>query len=324
MTSMQRVLGLALALSACSDDDVPHQDGGSEADAGLDGGAEPCAIGSRVVGTFGPRGGRLSLCGARVEMAANVLSAPREVTLTTVALEREVPFPLVQAGLAFDIEVEGGIPSAAQPPLSVLVPHERTERYVYFYRVADDYQGIEACTVQEGAIGQSVYEDGIYVALADTETFPESRQGLGTGSVSAIFDGVERTFDLDGTGFDTYAIYNEDQAGGRTFTLSATESVSEAELRVMRMTFAVDVAGSHAEFIEVTYGDLNGLYGYLPFDDGPASITLTASQGTKVQGAFEVELRLGEERKTLRGRFDAEADKYRYPPELSCGAPPEG
>jgi hypothetical protein len=297
-------------------------DGGAEgADAGSDGAVTDCTPGHTIEGTFDESGGRVELCGASVEMAAGVLEASVGVRLTVVELGAEVPFPLEQAGLAFELDVQGDIPAVAEPPLNILVPHEPTDHYVYFFRYAEEFQGIEACTVTETTIGQAVGIDGVFVALMDSEAFPESRDTLGEGTLNITWEGADESFDLAATEFDTYAIYNEDENGNRTYTIAATEPLGEDNTRIVRFTFSHEKAGD-ANMIEVTFGDfMGGLWSFLPFGATASQMTATLDEEGTLTGTFSVDLMLGEEVKTLTGDFSAQAEKFRYAPELACGFP---
>jgi len=326
---------LGLLSSACSegkkriddagtrtpDSALPVVDSGVSADAantGDAGGDGQCPPQRSATMRVGEAGGTILLCGASVAVAADVLREPVGLTLRVVELPEPLPYSLEQAGLAFALEIEGTVPSLPEPPFSVLVPHGPTTRHLYFYRVAGEYQQIEACTAEEKVIGQTVGVAGTYVALVDVEDFPESRTDLGSGSLETSFDGQMDSFDFDSKEFDTYAIYDEAGDGSRTYTLSATKPLPADNLTVARLTFVQAPDGS-AEMIEVTYGDLNGLWSYLPFNSGTSEIAVKSTPGVGLEGTFSVELMLGEQKKTLSGSFAAQADKYRYPPSLSCG-----
>jgi hypothetical protein len=305
--------------------DPGGHDAGSPRDAGQreDAGAD-CAVGSYSEAEIGAAGGELDHCGARVAIAAGALDSVRNVRLTVVALPDGAPSWLEPAGAAFDVEVEGGVPPAAQPPLSVLVPHASTTRSLYFYRydAQDGYQPIEACTVTDRAIGQDVSVGGTFVALMDREDFPDSTDGLGSGTIDATFMGEQRSYDLDDDGFATFAIYDEAVPGEWSVTLSVAQVISDVELRRVLIKLAIANDGT-ATLIEVTYGSTaapNGLWSYLPFDPEPPAITVTRD-GQGIVGSLEVELRSGDATELLSADFDVTVDKFRYPPELACGFP---
>jgi hypothetical protein len=339
MTMRRLVLAIVVLAMACDDEGSRERDAGPFADAGLDagevdagslldastdGGEPSCEVGAEATGSVGPAGGSLSLCGARVAMTAGVLDAERELTLRIVALPEPAPYPLEAGGLAFEVKLEGGVPPAAMAPLEVIVPHLATSRYTYFFRhdASEGYQQIEACTVEEMAIGQAVYADGIYVALVDTEDFPTPSDQLGAGMLTATFDATMSTFDLASSAFNTYAIYDQGEDGSRNFALSASQAEGE-DTRYLRASFAVDAAGTPL-LLEVTYGLLSeGLWGYSVADAAaPApTFTLDTNDGEHVAGSFMAELRMGDASQAVSVSFDATAGKFRYPPELSCGMP---
>jgi hypothetical protein len=343
------LVSLTLLLASCSDDGDADPDGsdGASGASGVGGTMQPgggvvgaeagnagvagaahieCATGASIEASFGPEGGLVEWCGARVEMLVGMLTEPAAVTLTIVDLPAAPPFPLTAAGAAFDVQVSGGVAAAGTTaPLTILVPHEPTTRYLWFYRhdPKDGWQQIEACRSDESVIGQTVFTDGIFVALADTDDFPHSTSGLGSGRIDVTFQNTPSSFDLDARNISTFAIYDASASGERAVTLSATQPLSASHLERLLVKLHIGSADK-ASLIEVTYGftgDIDGLWSYLPFDTGPASITLTDRTGDHLAGSFDAELRRGDARSVLSGRFDVMVQKFRYPPELSCEFP---
>jgi hypothetical protein len=335
-------LSVLFLAAACHEDDGatarqpdagPELDSGAPdsgmADAGDDAGEPACEVGASTTGSFGPSGGSVSLCGASVSFAEGVLAEERSVTLSIVAVPEAPPFPLEAAGLAFNIAVEGGVPTdTPDGPLSVLVPTLETTRYRYFFRhdPTDGWQGFEACTVEPMAIGKNVYLDGTFVALVDTEDFPENLDSLGSGAMESTFDGAVTMFDLAGEEFNTYAIYNQNQDGSRAFQLAATKPETAESFLYLLVKFDVDKDGV-PNLIEVTYGVVGGggLWSFNPFQGTTPTITLTTDDGAHVAGSFAVEMQQitteGTLTEMLSVSFDATAEKFRYPPELECGIP---
>lgn len=292
-------------------------EGATSGAGGSGGAAGSCSEGTRFSAEFGPLGGALEGCGAKLEIDPNILPANTEVSLTVVALEAAPPGGLEQAGLAFELEAAGDVPPADKPPLHLWLPHAETQNYLYFFRRTTDWEGIEACEVTEQQIAQRVAVEGTYVALVSSESFPESRQGLGSGTLTESFRGESHSYDLDSGEFDTYAIYDEGGDGSRGYVLSATQPDGNGGTRLLRLNFSQ--AGDAWSFNEVTAGDLNGLYGYLPFDTSiPAEITVDSLSGTSLRGQFSVEVNLGDDKQLLEGTFDVSVEKYRYPPEGVC------
>lgn len=333
---------LALAL-ACDDDGStsPEPDAGRDAaaeadsgapdagaDAGSDAGEPSCEVGAQVTGSFGPSGGSVSLCGATMAFDEGVLTEERGVTLSIVPLPAPAPYPLEAGGLAFHVDVEGDIPTSTPlGPLSVSVPHEATTRYRHLFRYdpTEGWQGIESCPELETAIGQKMYVDGTYVALIDTEDFPDSVDSLGSGSMESTFDATTTTFDLASSEFNTYAIYDQGEDGSRNFAISATKPVDTSTLYV-QAKFGVDAAGTPT-LIEVTYGEIGGggLWSFNPFQGTTPTITLTTNDGNHVAGSFEAVMQMGPPEEAmmemLSVTFDATAGKFRYPPEGFCELP---
>jgi hypothetical protein len=284
---------------------------------------EDCAVGHRVQAVFDVTGGSLALCGAEITMPPGVLDEARTVSLTVVELPPESPGWLDQAGLAFEVEVEGDLPTGEVAPLDVVVPHAETTRYVYLYTyVADMWGYLEACTREADRIGQEAWNEGVFVALVEREDFPESVTGLGSGSVEVTFDEVPSTFDLDADTIETHAIY-DGVDGNRSVTLSATKEAAGSSLERLRIDFGIDETGD-ATLVQITYGstaDVNGFWSYLPFQPGAASVELTHDENGELAGSVSAELTRGEAVEPFSAAFDVVVEKYRYPPEGYCNIP---
>lgn len=282
-----------------------------------------CEIGRRAEAVFDERGGSLELCGAEVTMPPGVLDEPRMVTLSIVDLPPGAPDSLAQGGPAFAVDVEGELPTDGGAPLSVIVPHIATTRYVYFYvYAADTWNFSEACTQESERIGQEAWTEGVFVALIETEDFPATVTGLGSGSVEVSFDGATSTFDLDADTIETHAIYDGSE-DGRTVTLSATKEASDSSLERLRIDFAIDAEGA-ASLTQITYGstaDVNGFWSYLPFFPQNASVELSRDSDGELAGTVSTELTRGEMTSPFSASFAVVVEKYRYPPEGYCNVP---
>lgn len=314
--------GLIGLLSSACDAALPVADAGagsdasSSQDAGSEGSEGKCAPPRSATIRVGKAGGVLSLCGASVEVPAALLSEPVGLTLRVVEVPERLPYYLEPAGLAFALEVDGTVPPSPLPPFSVLVPYAPTTRNLFFYRFAGQYQQIEACTVNQEVIGQMVGVAGTYVAMVDVEDFPSSSAGLGTGTLETSLDGQVESFDLDADE-GAYAIYDEGGDGKRVYTLSVSKPLPANNLAIVRLTFSHATDG-RAKLVEVTYGDLNSLWGSVPFDDGSSGLDIKSIPDAGIEGTFSVKLKLGGQTKTLTGSFAVQADKFRYPSLRSC------
>ncbi|HEY3493071.1 MAG TPA: hypothetical protein VGK73_00225 [Polyangiaceae bacterium] len=297
--------------------------GGASGDGGAGGApGTACEVGRSARAEFDEDGGSLELCGAAVTMPAGVLDEQRTVTLSIVALPAGAPAALVPGGPAFQVEVEGGLPATSSAPLYVVVPHAETSRYVYLYvHASDAWNYLEACTREDERIGQEAWSEGVFVALVETEDFPESVSGLGSGSVEVVFDGVTSSFDLDAETIETHAIYDGTE-DARSVTLSATKEVADA-LERLRIDFAIDAEGS-ATLVQVTYGstaDPNGFWSYLPFQPQSAEVELTRDSDGELAGTVGTQLTQGEMLSPFSASFDVTVERYRYPPEGYCNLP---
>jgi hypothetical protein len=284
---------------------------------------EECVIGRTSQGVFDASGGSLELCGAAVTMPAGVLEDERTVTLSIVALPSGTPEWLAAGGLAFEVEVEGELPASDSAPLYVIVPHAETRRYVYLYvHTGEAWNYVEACTREDDRIGQEAWSEGVFVALVETEDFPASVMGLGSGSVTVDFDGDVSAFDLDAETIETHAIYDRTN-DARSVTLSATKEGDASSLERLRIDFGIDPDGV-ATLIQVTYGstaDVNGFWSYLPFFPQSAAVELTQDEGGELTGSVQTELSQGELLRPFSADFDVTVEKYRYPPEGYCNLP---
>jgi hypothetical protein len=299
--------------------------GGAAAGEGGTGGAANggCAVGQLVQAVFDERGGSLELCGARVTMPPGTIEEQRTVGLSIVDLPPESPAWLDPGGYAFQVDVEGDLPTDGSAPLYVVVPHFETTRYVYLYaHIAGTWNYLEACTREADHIGQEAWAPGVFVALVEQEDFPQSVTGLGSGTVEVGFDGAVSVFDLDAETIETHAIYDGGQ-DGRTVTLSATKQSSDSSLERLRIDFGIDPHGS-ATLIQVTYGstaDVNGFWSYLPFHPGTALVELTGDSNDDLTGSVSADLTRGETVMPFSASFDVAVERYRYPPEGYCNLP---
>jgi len=282
-----------------------------------------CSVGRRVQAVFDETGGSLASCGAELTMPPGVLEEPRTVGLTVVDLPPNAPAWLDQAGLAFEVDVEGELPAGDIAPLNVVVPHRETTRYVYLYTyVADSWGYLEACTRESERIGQEAWSEGVFVALVEQEDFPTSVTGLGSGSVDVTFDETVSSFDLDANTIETHAIY-DGSGENRNVTLSATQEAADSSLERLRIDFSIDETGE-ATLIQVTYGstaDVDGFWTYLPFHPGAAAVELTRDENNELTGSVSAELTRGEAVAPFSATFDVVVEKYRYPPEGYCNIP---
>jgi hypothetical protein len=300
------------------------QAGSGAGEAGAAGApSDECVVGRTRQGVFDESGGSLELCGAALTMPAGVLEDARTVSLSIVALPSGAPGTLEAGGPAFQVDVEGELPASDSAPLYVIVPHAETSRYVYLYvHAGETWNYVEACTREDDRIGQEAWSEGVFVALVETEDFPASVMGLGSGSVAVDFDGASSTFDLDADAIETHAIY-DGMDDIRSVTLSATKEGNASSLERLRIDFAIDGDGV-ATLVQVTYGstaDVNGFWSYLPFFPQSAQVELTRDQGSELTGSVQTELTQGEAVRPFSADFDVTVEKFRYPPEGYCNLP---
>jgi hypothetical protein len=302
-----------------------HAVGGAPAGEGGAGGTPSagCTTGDEAHAVFDENGGLLELCGAEVTMPPGVLAEPRTLTLSIVSQPPGVPQSLAAGGPAFEVEIEGDLPATESAPFYVIVPHVETSRYVYLYvHAGGAWNYVEACTREADRIGQEAWSEGVFVTLVETEDFPASVTGLGSGTVDVTFDEVANSFDLDSGAIETHAIYDS-TGDGRTVTLSATKEAADSSLERLRIDLGIDNDGN-ASLIQVTYGstaDAEGFWSYLPFFPQAAQVELTRDQGGELTGSLSTELTRGETLSPFSASFDVVVERYRYPPEGYCNLP---
>lgn len=273
-----------------------------------------CDTGASRSGAIGPDGGELRLCGARLAVAAGVLADDTEFTITQVEQPEAAPFQRVPAGPAFAF-------GASVDPLPGLVeidvPADDAPGYLYLYRhIEGEWFGIEACRAGDGVAGQNVAALGTFAAMRDTVVYPPAANGLGEGTVDAIFDGTARPFTLDA---DSRGIYEEGPDGGRSLTLYLWYTPPGRGLEVLDLRLAAP-AGGEIAVIAASWIDLDG--GSYSFIDGltagSASATLTGD-GAHYTGTIAVTFEGAHE---LTATVDVTLEPYVFPPGLSC--PGEG
>jgi len=280
-----------------------------------------CTVGDEATTSIDAAGGTLSLCGASVTIDAGILSAPLGVTLRVVETPADVPYPFEAAGPAFDLILDGPVPQVTPQALSIIVPHEITTRYVIFFRHTAEFgwQEVEACTAGSEIIGQRMSVGGTYVALADTVDFPQSMEGMGSGTLVSTFPGEDRTWDLDADEIDTYAIYNEGEDGTRGITLSATVLDGEGNLSVLNLKLGTSPEGEGG-VLQINYGttaDVDGYWVFGPFGE-PATFAIESMEGESLKGVVTAPVTRGQFTETLIVEIDVTMELYRYAPELAC------
>jgi hypothetical protein len=284
-------------------------------DPTIDGGVDPCA--TPVSAAIGPAGGELTLCGARLRVPAGALAEP--ITFGIAASTAPAPAePRLLAGRAFRFT-----PDDAPVPayVEIELPHDGGAGRLELFAVAGgELIGVEACTVDEAIVGQSVQLLGTFVAVRDAYPYAESPRGLGAGTVVTAFGDAERSWDVAATG---YAI---DQAWGDAVALTLILERSEGKaFDQLRLDIGSDGAGNaivadgrwYSEGVLWQLGD--------PASGEPiASITVTRDDGERLVATVTGTLRAGEATQAFRAELDVAPAYWTFPPERVCVGGPKG
>lgn len=317
MTWFVRSALSSLFLWACGGD-VPGPIDGGDPDAGIHADAEPPDGGcpARASGRLGPGGGTLVHCdGARLEVPPGALAAETELFVERLEAAPAPPLPYVLAGPAFRFGPEDVRLSA---PARFDLPHDGGARMEMAALVDDAWVLVEVCDSDDSVVTQSFASLGTLAAARDPNVYPEGPTGLGDGAVDFTFgetaDRLEAIYAID-----------QDVGEARALTLVYRRTVGDA-LEQLDVRLHVSVEGV-VEPLQVAYANTatGEIWDVLELLDPDAlDVSLTRADGDALEGTIDATLRLGDQRRPLTATFTATVVEWRYPPERSCGMPPEG
>ncbi len=274
-----------------------------------------------VTTSIGPEGGVLRLCGAQLTVPAGSVAAP-----TTFGIERlddpaAPPFDMESAGPAFRF-TPGGV--TLDPPAVVRLPREDGRRGGLAQEVPLEggFVLIEACDQSTGGLQQYFDRLGTFGAFRFVGPLPDSTQGLGDGTLSAVADGVETHYDIDTPG-NNYAIYQDSPNGSRQVLVTAMNDLPNGGFEYLRLDLAVNAATGQGSIIQISLlGPVNGSYilGLL----GQASITFGDLSDGRIRADIEANLVSGPQNIPFRAQIDVGVERYIFPPSLSCPESPPG
>jgi hypothetical protein len=314
--------GLCLAsllLLACGDDD----DGAPMADAapGPDVLAPACDVGESASAAIGPAGGELTLCGARLRVAEGELAAPITFTIERVADAPAPGAPRELAGQTFRFSADAALDGVVEAHL----PHGgATGRLELYAVVAGELVGFEACGYDEQTIWQSFGQLdelplgslGTFVAVVDTYPYAESRDDLGSGTLSATLGDRELELDVAAAGYAIDENYSE------SVNLTVEVSLDEP-FEQLRLQLFVPVAGEPEGLYAQWYSPPD-LYG---FGQEGTSIEpeVVLGEGGRVSGTVTGVLKNGNgDSLAFSLELDVLPEYWRYPPEAVCAGPGTG
>jgi hypothetical protein len=322
-----RVLLLAttLAAASCSGEEPPAGspgDGGARDAGESDGEVTECSEeGGRSAATvIGPAGGTITFCGASLRVPEGALDSERTFTLVRSAATVAPPFEHVVAGSAIRFEPEDTF-FAKHAAISVPVNgSEGGYLHAYFRDPGTGaWTGIEHCTSHTDTLEIHFLRLGTFVAVQDTEVFPNSPGG--SGAASATVGGQEMIFSFGPPG---YAIFTPTEDGRFVDLVGRDHSGGENEYRRLRFMLWFDANGA-LEFtrVELTLTDGADARFYVNDSDTESSLFELSQQSDAglISASFSGELDGNNGTITLgSGQLSATVEKYRWPPEGACSA----
>jgi len=274
-----------------------------------------------VTASIGPEGGVLRLCGAQLTIPAGSVAAPTTFGIERLATAPEAPFDMEPAGPAFRF-TPGAV--TLDPPAIVRVPREDGRRGGLAQEVP--WEGgfvlIEACDQSAGGLQQYFGQLGTFGAFRFVGPLPDSTQGLGDGTLSAVADGVQTHYDIDTPG-NNYAVYQDSPDGSRQVLVTAMNDLPNGGFEYLRLDLAVNAATGQGSIIQISLlGPVNGSYilGLL----GQASITFGDLSDGRIRADIEASLVSGPQTIPFHAQIDVGVERYIFPPSLSCPEMPPG
>lgn len=274
-----------------------------------------------VQASIGPAGGRLRLCGAQLDVPAGAVSETTLFGIERLAAPPAAPFDMESAGPAFRFTpADRAFP--AMP--SVRVPREDSRRggLAFLDDASNDLFLIEACQQSASGVQQFVNGLGTFAAVRFQGDLPTSTQGLGDGWVRATADTVHTEYDLDAPG-NNWAIYAGTPDGGRNVTISAMKELPDFAFEFVKLDIAVNADLSSGSMTQISQlGSVNGSFivGLM----GDASITFAESVDGRIRADITATLVNGPRTLPFVASIDVAAERFLFPPSLSCPDSPPG
>jgi len=181
---------------------------------------------------------------------------------------------------------------------------------------------IEACDQSAGGLQQYFGELGTFGAFRFVGPLPDSTQGLGDGTLTAVADGVQTQYDVDRPG-NNYAIYQDSPGGSRQVLVTAMNDLPNGGFEYLRLDLAVNAATGQGSIIQISLlGPVNGSYilGLL----GQASISFGDLSDGRIRAQIEANLVNGPQNIPFQAQIDVGVERYIFPPSLSCPEMPPG
>lgn len=274
-----------------------------------------------VQSTIGPEGGELRLCGAQLTVPPGSVGAPTTFGIERLESAPPAPFDMEPAGPAFRFTPDT---LTLNPPAIVRVPRVDGRRGGLAVDVPSEggFLLIEACGQSQGGLLQYFGGLGTFGAFRFVGPLPDSTQGLGDGTMTAVADGVATAYDIDTPG-NNYAIYQDRPDGGRQVLVTAMNDLPNGQFEYLRLDLAVNAATGQGSIVQISLlGPVNGSYilGLL----GQASISFGDLSDGRIRANIEANLVSGPQNIPFQAQIDVGVERYIFPPSLSCPESPPG
>lgn len=285
------------------------------AGAGGSGGSSSCILGLSTEKTIGPDGGQISLCGATLDIPEGALAADTSFGIEIVESPVDPPVEqeFVPAVFRFTPD-DSDLPFAATLTMPVDLSDGHYRQLAFYNEPELYWYTLEACP-GEGTLSTQTVKLGLWSVLRDVVQYPSSNSGLGEATVDLQFMGGPMQFVVDSMGSATY----EGQLTSRSVYLSLWRT-NDTSFDHLDMRWGE--GNGESNLLQVSYynGASGEIWGWLEPVDGPAvDFSVTVDAEGRIQGTFEVLLNLNGASETMTGTLNVLPEKYKYPPEATCG-----
>lgn len=292
----------SLALAACGDDaaapaadtaaadtavatDPADATGETSPDA-TDPDASTCE--STAAGTIGAGGLTLAVCGATLTVPAAALAAGAEVSLAAVTPPAGPPFEMELIGPVVEVSAASDF---AVPVTLELADASAAEGYRHALRYEPGvlpWLEQAACRF-EGGLRLEVTAPYDFVLARETVAFPESPEGLGSGTLETRLGGAAA---IDWSVADGSATFDKRASGLRTARVALRHGREDGS--ELTLELALDELADHSFVpLSIAVRDSRDAAASASWDAGvdadPSAVSLIGLAGDRIVGSFTVE-----------------------------------
>lgn len=267
--------------------------------------AATCGSARLVIGSGG---GRISTCGASLEIPAGALVSDREFAIDVLPIPGEPLFDFsFVSSHAFRFsssELNLGFTATIELPHDGFADREAIAAVYDSSAHPDSWFPIPACSFSATHAHVAVGSLGTFSVLARNAAYPVAPTGLGEGTINATFQGTTLACDVQSS-ITGYAVRSDTDTGVHQFRIACDGLPEGASERVsLQWVFSIDAAGLPADAPIVSW-QVTGtttMWSYSTLDTSlsPPSVWTASLDGDAVQAHLAAEFWHG----TEHGPFD--------------------